>query len=199
VRGGLGVATREFDVRGIDHLALVSNDMARTVGFYRDLLGFPLARTIDLPGGAQHFFFDIGNGDMLAFFWFPKRPDAVPGISAPKHLVGEGNWASAVGSMNHVAIRVPPEKIDEYRERLVAKGIDCTPILNHDHSEGQIAAENHPGVWLRSIYFFDPDGAMLEFAATVIPASSGDLGAEPKDAAGEPVDMDVRRNGALAV
>ena len=58
---------REFDIRGVNHLALVCKDMARTVEFYRDVLGMPLVKTIDLPGGhGQHFFFDIGNGDSLA-------------------------------------------------------------------------------------------------------------------------------------
>jgi catechol 2,3-dioxygenase-like lactoylglutathione lyase family enzyme len=67
---------REFEIRGVNHLALVCKDMARTVAFYRDVLGMPLVKTLDLPGGrGQHFFFDIGNGDTLAFFWFPAgRP-----------------------------------------------------------------------------------------------------------------------------
>src|SRR5258708_533674 len=61
----------EFEIKGVNHLALVCKDMAKTVAFYRDVLGMPLIKTIDLPGGGgQHFFFDIGNGDTLAFFWF---------------------------------------------------------------------------------------------------------------------------------
>ena len=57
----------EFEIRGVNHLALVCRDMAETVKFYRDILGMPLVKTIDLPGGfGQHFFFDIGNGDSLA-------------------------------------------------------------------------------------------------------------------------------------
>ena len=61
----------QFELRGVNHLALVSKDMARTVTFYRDVLGMPLLKTLDLPGGmGQHFFFDIGNGDSIAFFWF---------------------------------------------------------------------------------------------------------------------------------
>src|SRR5690349_6149840 len=47
-------------VRGLNHLALVCSDMARTVDFYTNVLGFPLVKTVDLPGGrGQHFFFDI--------------------------------------------------------------------------------------------------------------------------------------------
>jgi catechol 2,3-dioxygenase-like lactoylglutathione lyase family enzyme len=72
----------EFDFMGVNHLALVCKDMARTVEFYRDVLGMPLTKTIDLlMGRGQHFFFDIGNGDSLAFFWFPDAPEAAPGVS----------------------------------------------------------------------------------------------------------------------
>jgi len=59
---------------------VVCSDMARTVDFYSGLLGFPLVKTVELPGGrGQHFFFDIGGGGSLAFFWFP---DAPPGCGA---------------------------------------------------------------------------------------------------------------------
>src|SRR5271168_4662633 len=125
----------EFDIRGVNHLALVCKDMARTVEFYRDVMGMPLIKTIDLPGGmGQHFFFDIGNGDSLAFFWFPDAPEAQPGISSPKALPTQGSMLSAHGSMNHIAFNVPAEKFDEYRDRLKAKGIKVSPVLNHDNS-----------------------------------------------------------------
>jgi catechol 2,3-dioxygenase-like lactoylglutathione lyase family enzyme len=78
---------REFDIRGINHLALVCSDMARTVEFYQGVLGMPLIKTIELPGGmGQHFFFDLGNGDALAFFWFPDAPAAHPGVTNPAGL-----------------------------------------------------------------------------------------------------------------
>ena len=78
------MATPQFELRGINHLALVCRDMARTVDFYTNVLGMPLIKTIELPAGmGQHFFFDCGGGDCLAFFWFPEAPDGVPGISAP--------------------------------------------------------------------------------------------------------------------
>ena len=73
-----------FDICGINHLALVCQDMDRTVGFYSGVLGMPLTKTITLPNGmGQHFFFDIGNGDHLAFFWFPNAKPGVPGVSHP--------------------------------------------------------------------------------------------------------------------
>ena len=156
----------EFELRGINHLALVCEDMARTVDFYTNVLGMPLTKTIELPGGmGQHFFFDIGNGDSLAFFWFPESAERAPGIASPAKMVGKGSIATAHGSMNHVAFDVAPEKMEEYRERLKAKGVEVTEIVNHDNSPLQASLTLSDDVFVRSMYFFDPDGIMLEFAA----------------------------------
>ena len=172
-----------FEFRGINHLALVCRDMARTVDFYTNVLGMPLVKTIELPVGmGQHFFFDCGGGDTLAFFWFPDAPDGVPGVSAPAGRPDQGSLTSAIGSMNHVAFAVPPEKIDEYRDRLRTAGIDCTDVANHDDSEFGIAADVHSGVFVRSIYFQDPDGILLEFACWTRPLTTDDVSHLPSPA-----------------
>ena len=169
----------EFEFRGINHLALVCEDMGRTVDFYEGVLGMPLTKTIALPGGGQHFFFDCGGGDALAFFWFPNAAPHAPGIAAPAHRVDKGDASSAHGSMNHVAFNVPAERIDEYVDRLREAGVDCTDVANHDDSEFGIAAEVHDGVFVRSIYFMDPDGIMLEFAAWTRELGPDDVRHEP--------------------
>ena len=162
------IRNREFALNGINHLALVCSDMARTVDFYTNVLGMPLVKDIELPNGAgHHFFFGLGNGDCLAFFSFPDAPPPAPGVAAPRSLPGSGGLTSAVGSMNHVAFDVPAERMEEYRERLVAKGIAVTEIANHDDSPRQVSREMHPGVFIRSMYFFDPDGILLEFSCWV--------------------------------
>ena len=179
---------REFDIRGINHVALVCKDMARTVDFYTKVLGMPLIKTIELPNGmGQHFFFDIGNGDALAFFWFPEAPAAQPGIAAAGHLPTSGkSIVSAHGSMNHLAFNIPPEKIDEYYQRLVAKGLKPGVILNHDESERQASLTVTSTTFIRSIYFFDPDGVCLEFAAwTRALDPARDVVHEPMDAHGQ--------------
>ena len=178
-------ANTEFEICGVNHLALVCKDMARTVEFYRDVLGMPLVKTIDLPGGmGQHFFFDIGNGDSLAFFWFPGAPEAVPGISAPAQLPGGGDIRSAHGSMNHIAFNVPAERFDDYVGKLRAKGVKMGPVLNHDDSPSQVSAEVTDGVFVRSVYFWDPDGVMLEFAAWTKTFDESDIAHEAVDASG---------------
>jgi hypothetical protein len=67
--------------------------------------------------------------------------------------------------MNHVAFDVPADKIDEYRQRLIDAGVDCSPVVNHDDSEATVSREMHSGVFVRSVYFQDPDGISLELAA----------------------------------
>ncbi len=175
------VENKEFELRGVNHLALVTSDMARTVDFYTNVLGIPLVKTLDLPDGTgQHFFFDIGGGNLLAFFWFPDSPPAAPGIAAP----GDQGLVTAHGSMNHIAFDVPADRIEEYREKLVRKGVQVTEVIDHDESETQVARKMHPGVWVRSIYFRDPDGILLEFASITRDIGPGEVkhpGATPKD------------------
>jgi len=172
-----------FDIRGINHLALVCRDMKRTVDFYSGLLGMPLTKTINLPNGmGQHFFFDIGNGDQLAFFWFPDAPESVPGVTHAEHLLGGGSLTSAHASMNHVAFNIPAERVDEYVGKLRARGIECTEVVNHDDSPTQASPELTPSTFVRSIYFKDPDGILLEFAAWARELTEDDVNCEPMNA-----------------
>ncbi|WP_238589046.1 VOC family protein [Pseudonocardia sp. HH130629-09] len=98
--------------RGLHHTALVSSDVERTVRFYQDVLGFPLTELIenrDYPG-SSHFFFDIGNGNLLAFFDFP-------GLDV-------GPYAEVLGGLHHMAISVEPQRWDELVARLTEAGVE---------------------------------------------------------------------------
>jgi catechol 2,3-dioxygenase-like lactoylglutathione lyase family enzyme len=170
----------KFEIQGINHLALVCKDMKRTVDFYSGVLGMPLTKTINLPHGmGQHFFFDIGNGDQLAFFWFADAPESVPGVGNAPGLPGRDSITSAHASMNHVAFNIPLDKVDEYQEKLKAAGIDCTDVVNHDDSENQASPTLTPSTFVRSIYFLDPDGILLEFAAWTRALDERDVNCEP--------------------
>ncbi|ROO90855.1 catechol 2,3-dioxygenase-like lactoylglutathione lyase family enzyme [Actinocorallia herbida] len=177
------VKNTEFEIQGINHLALVCKDMKATIDFYSGVLGMPLVKTLNIPGNGQHFFFDCGGGNCVAFFWFPDAPEGVPGISAPKTRPEQGELLSATGSMNHVAFHVPVDKFDEYYEKLQAKGVEVSPVINHDDSPSTIARRLHPGVFVRSFYFKDPDGALLEFACWMREFTAADATAEPRTAA----------------
>jgi catechol 2,3-dioxygenase-like lactoylglutathione lyase family enzyme len=83
--------------RGVHHIALLSSDVERTVRFYSELLEFPLTEIFENRDyqGSNHFFFDIGHGNLLAFFDFP-------GLDL-------GPYAEVLGGLHHIAISVEPE------------------------------------------------------------------------------------------
>jgi catechol 2,3-dioxygenase-like lactoylglutathione lyase family enzyme len=91
---------------GVHHLALLSSDVERTIRFYQEVLGFPLTDIFENRDyrGSNHFFFDIGNGNGLAFFDFP-------GLDL-------GPYAEVLGGLHHVAISMTPERWQEAKARL---------------------------------------------------------------------------------
>ena len=98
--------------RGLHHAALISSDVETTVRFYQDLLGFPLTELIenrDYPG-SSHFFFDIGNQNLLAFFDFP-------GLDV-------GPYAEVLGGLHHAAISVEPDAGTRSWRRLDEAGVE---------------------------------------------------------------------------
>jgi catechol 2,3-dioxygenase-like lactoylglutathione lyase family enzyme len=176
---------------GVNHVALVCRDMAETVDFYTKMLEMPLVKTLDLPGGrGQHFFFDCGGGGTIAFFWFPNAPAAAPGVASmhPDHLKVGSQTAHA--SMNHLAISIPLGKFDEYVERLRSKGLSVRVI---NHGEGAESATEHvtKSTWVRSMYFDDPNGIHMEFAAFTRALTPKDVAHDPVNAKGERVALAV--------
>ncbi|MBD0323578.1 MAG: VOC family protein [Aldersonia sp.] len=98
--------------RGLHHTALVSGDVERTVRFYQDLLEFPLTELIenrDYPG-SSHFFFDIGNNNLLAFFDFPG--------------LDSGPYQEVLGGLHHIAISVAPERWERLRDKLAEARVE---------------------------------------------------------------------------
>jgi catechol 2,3-dioxygenase-like lactoylglutathione lyase family enzyme len=140
-------------LRGVHHLALCTEDMKATVDFYVDVLGLPLVHAMKVPAGLgtgpknrgnppyeriRHYFFDMGNDSLLAFFEIPKGAE-------PRHN------RNAIGAMQHCAFVVTPERFSDLEERLKKARIEYIgPILQL------------PG--LMGIYFMDPNGIRLEFA-----------------------------------
>lgn len=97
--------------RGLHHAALVSSDVERTIRFYQDQLEFPLTELFenrDYPG-SSHFFFDIGNGNLLGFFDFPN--------------LDLGPYQEVVGGLHHVAISVEPKQWHRLRAKLMDAGV----------------------------------------------------------------------------
>ena len=170
--------------KGINHIALVCRDMKETVHFYTQVLDMPLFKTVELPGGGQHFFFDCGGGNAVAFFWWADGPPAAPGIASVRSFPYDAK--TAVGSMNHLAFDVEEAELEGVLDRLEAAGVEHThAVINHDDSPMGMAREVHPGVFVRSVYFTDPNGIMLEFAATTKTFGPEDIAHEPATAGAE--------------
>ena len=134
-----------FRLQGVDHLALVTDDMKKTVRFYTEVLGMTLVHVRRIPyapdrgqppyDNCRHYFFDMGNGSLLAFFEYP--PDAPAGNR------------DALGGMQHVAFKADRANFERAQERLRACGV---PFVGPYHLGGRFY----------SIYFFDPSGIRLE-------------------------------------
>jgi catechol 2,3-dioxygenase-like lactoylglutathione lyase family enzyme len=99
--------------RGVHHLALLSHNVEKTIAFYQGLLEFPLTELFENRDyqGSTHFFFAIGNGNLLAFFDFP-------GLDL-------GDYAEVLGGLHHLAISVPPEQWEHLKHKLETAGVPC--------------------------------------------------------------------------
>jgi catechol 2,3-dioxygenase-like lactoylglutathione lyase family enzyme len=131
----------QSSARGLHHTALISSDVEETVRFYQDVLEFPLTELIenrDYPG-SSHFFFDIGNGNLLAFFDFP-------GLDV-------GPYAEVLGGLHHVAISVEPERWRHLVGKLEAAGVEHVV-----HSEVSVYFRDPDGARIELIA--DPLGEM---------------------------------------
>jgi catechol 2,3-dioxygenase-like lactoylglutathione lyase family enzyme len=196
----MGTRSTKFDIRGYNHIALTCSDMQKTVDFYEGILGFPLVKTLEFPGGrGQHFFFQVTENDGIAFFWFANAPAPQPGVSAaPWQFIDEhGNptrgiaGVAAKDAMHHLSFDVPLEEMDEYRDRLRAAGVEVTDIIRHTDDHQGSEAE-----CMRSLYFRDPDGTVLEFSAWTRPLDERDV----RDAPARAEDAAVRlQPGVTAV
>ena len=122
-------------VQGGRHLALICRDAEETINFYQEFLGFPLVELVENRdyAGSNHFFFDIGNHNLLGFFDFPGHDHPA--------------FTETIGGVQHLAISVSPEQFDAAKQRLEQAGVD---YLGPDRGVEE------------SMYFRDPNGIGLE-------------------------------------
>lgn len=102
--------------RGVHHVALLSRDVETTIEFYQGVLEFPLTELFENRdyGGSTHFFFDVGNGNALAFF-------DLPGLDL-------GPYAEVLGGLHHLAISVERSRWERLRGNLEAAGVPWQEI-----------------------------------------------------------------------
>jgi catechol 2,3-dioxygenase-like lactoylglutathione lyase family enzyme len=127
--------------RGIHHTAVICRDVRTTVDWYQNVAGFPvtvLFENRDLAG-STHFFFDVGNGNHLAFFDLPG--------------VDPGPYAEVLGGLHHIAFSVPEDQWHGIKGRLDARGWEYFV-----HSGSSIYTSDPDGTRVEFIH--DPLGEM---------------------------------------
>ena len=133
--------------RGINHLALVTDDMDATVRFYHGVLGAPLVATIGTPG-FRHYFFQLGDQQTLAFFEY--KGAAIEPFTKPAGVPDE----RAI-QFDHLSFNLPDERaLEALRARLEAHGCEITEVVDQEV--------------MRSVYFTDPNGIALEASWWVV-------------------------------
>jgi len=134
-------------LKGLYHFAYPARDAEETRHFYEDILGLPLVNCMlseRVPSTGEetpyvHFFFRLGDGSYIAFFDLGGEEKPAPSANTP-------DW------VQHFAIETESvENVEAMRQRLAEHGVKTTPLVDHE--------------FVRSIYFFDPNGLRLEIAA----------------------------------
>lgn len=164
----------EHRTKGVDHAAFPTFDPVATVRFYRDVLKFPVVHSICAAGWGPdkhpdfiHFFFDIGNDDRIAFFYyFGFEPPAGPDGAGDVYARFADDVPEFFVNSRHLAIHVDDEEdLLEYRRRLDASQWPVEMQVMHETIE--------------SIYTHDPNGYMIEITRALRPVTSQeDLDAE---------------------
>ena len=122
-------------VQGVHHLALICRDVEETIEFYQEFLGFPLVELVENRdyAGSSHFFFDIGDRNLLGFFDFPGHEHPA--------------FSETIGGVQHLAISISPEQYEAAKKKLDEAGV---AYLGPDRGVEE------------SMYFRDPNGVGLE-------------------------------------
>lgn len=133
-------------VEKIHHVAYRCKDAKQTVEWYGKMLNmdFVLAIAEDRvpsthePDPYMHIFIDAGDGNVLAFFELPTKPEMGRDENTPP-------W------VQHIAFKVKDRAtLIEFKEHLEKNGVEVLGITDHS--------------MFHSIYFFDPNGHRLELA-----------------------------------
>ena len=130
---------------GVNHLAMATGDMDGTIRFWRDLLGMRLVAGIGKPG-YRHYFFEISETDLIAFFEWP----GIGPVKQKQH----GAPVSGPFVFDHVSFGVETEDdLWELKDKLEAAGFHVSDAIDHG--------------FIHSIYSFDPNGIPIEFSWSV--------------------------------
>ncbi len=136
-------------IGGLHHYAYRCRNAEETRSFYEDLLGLPLAHvikadTVPSTGASDpyvHLFFEFSDGSYIAFFDLGDETACAPDPNTP-------SW------VNHFAMHVGTvAEVERWKARLEEAGVDVVGVTDHG--------------FVKSIYFFDPNGMRLEITCEV--------------------------------
>ncbi len=137
--------------RGVNHLALVTNDMDATVRFYNGVLGMPLVATIGTPE-FRHYFFAMGEQHTVAFFEYAQAPSSP--FAKPAGIPD-----ARAAQFDHLSFNVADEDaLLALSRRLKSEHCEVTDVVDHG--------------FIRSVYFTDPNGIALEASWWVTDATA---------------------------
>jgi glyoxylase I family protein len=131
-------------IKGLYHFAYPCRDASETRAFYEDILGLPLVHCMmsdQVPSSGEplpyaHIFFEMGDHSYVAFFDLGSGEMPAPSANTP-------SW------VQHLALEVDSiDVVEEYKAKLEAAGVEVRGLVDHE--------------FVRSIYFFDPNGLRLE-------------------------------------
>src|SRR6185369_13296077 len=130
-------------IKGRHHNAYRCRDSEETRRFYEDFLGLPLCGSLDIQEtksgrrtSVLHTFYQLDDGSYLAFFEAPDMPF---------------EWKAQHDFDLHIALEVDPALLEPMLAKGKTMGIECRGISDHH--------------FVRSIYFRDPNGYVIELTA----------------------------------
>jgi catechol 2,3-dioxygenase-like lactoylglutathione lyase family enzyme len=127
---------------GVNHLAFITNDLDKTIRFWRDLLGLRLEAGIGHEG-YRHYFFKLGEENQIAFFEYEE--------AVPMEYKFHGDRTDQPLGFDHLSMTVGTvEELFAYKDKLEAADFDVHGAVDHGI------------IW--SIYFFDPNNIPLEIS-----------------------------------
>ena len=134
---------RTIAIHGLHHNAYRCRDSEETRKFYEDFLGLPLAGTLEItetksgrPTSTLHTFYQMGNGSYLAYFEAPDMPF---------------EFKTQHDFDLHIALEVDMPTLEEMFAKGKAAGLELRGVSDHH--------------FIKSIYFRDPNGYVIELTA----------------------------------
>lgn len=150
------MSTRSSAVLGLYETHLTVSDLARSIAFYRDVVGLELARVIEER--------------QVAFFWVGSKEIGMLGL-----------WHTGTGPLKmrlHLAFRMEPDQVIASVARIRAKGVEPRGFRGEPVDEPVVMG------WMPaiSLYFADPDGHSIEFISVLPAEADAAFGVQPYSA-----------------